>query len=99
MSSVSEMRCWEIMRCSGSENCPARLFVDIPCWEIARIIGANLTAQDVCRDCVVYIVKANGPVLTESELEEIVEYREVMKFVGKCPAYETRIREKSQIAL
>lgn len=98
MSAITEMRCWEIMRCSGSEECPARLFADIPCWELAKIIGTNQSVLDVCRDCIVYIVKANGPILTESELEEIIEYREVMKFVGKCPAYEARIRAKGEIA-
>ena len=99
MSSITEMHCWEIMQCSESDNCPARLFADIPCWEIARIIGSAQSATDVCRDCLVYIVKANAPILTENELEEMIEYREVMKFTDKCPAYETRFRKKNEITL
>jgi len=99
MSSFSEMRCWEIMQCSGSENCPSRLFPDVPCWEIAKIIGTSNYMLDVCLDCIVYIVKANEPILTESELEEIVEYREVMHFVGKCPAFENRYRTLQEIIL
>jgi len=90
MSSVSEMTCWEIMQCSSSENCPARLFPNVPCWEIAKILGASHVTLDVCQDCIVHIVKANEPILTENELEEIIEYREVMRLVGKCPAYDNR---------
>ena len=92
MSSFTKMRCWEIMQCSGSENCPARLFPDVPCWEIAEILGASQSVLDVCQDCLVYIIKANKPVITKDELDEIIEYREVMRFVGKCPAYENRSR-------
>lgn len=90
MTSASKLRCWEIMRCSSSENCPARLFPDVPCWEIAKIIGASQATLDVCQDCLVYIIKANEPILTNDELDEIIEYREVMKFAGKCPAYDNR---------
>lgn len=96
MSSISEMRCWEIMQCSGSENCPARIFPDVPCWEIARIIGSDQSTMGVCQDCLVYIVKANEPILTADELNEIIEYREVMRFTGKCPAYENRYVESEE---
>ena len=99
MSSFTEMRCWEIMQCSGSENCPSRLFPDVPCWEIAKIIGASSYVLNVCQECIVYIVKANEPILTEGELEEIIEYREVMKFAGKCPAFESRYRTVNEITL
>jgi hypothetical protein len=85
------------MQCTGSEKCPARLFPDIPCWEIARIVGSVQECKQVCSDCIVYIIKANSPLLTEDELEKMIEYRDVMKFVGKCPAYETRIRTDREI--
>ncbi|MDW7772285.1 MAG: hypothetical protein SCH71_05270 [Desulfobulbaceae bacterium] len=76
------------MQCKKSEKCPARLFPNIPCWEIATVVGTTDFLLDVCRDCLVYIIKASEPILTEDEMEEIIEYREVMKFVGKCPAFE-----------
>ena len=90
MSSFKEMRCWEIMNCTETEDCPARLFADIPCWEVARVLGTNRAALDVCTDCIVYIIKAKEPILTEEELDAIVAYRDVMRFVGKCPVYESR---------
>ncbi|MDH3329571.1 MAG: hypothetical protein OEM01_10090 [Desulfobulbaceae bacterium] len=87
------------MRCSGSEHCPARLFPDVPCWEIAEIIGANATVIDVCQDCIVYIVKANEPILTENELVKIFEFRKAKRLVGNCPAYENRLLTEKETAM
>lgn len=87
------------MQCSGSENCPSRLFPGLPCWEIAKNLGTSHYVLDVCLDCIVYIIKANEPILTENELVEIFEFREVMRFTGKCPAYESRYRTTGEISL
>jgi hypothetical protein len=95
MTSYAKMKCWEIMQCSESESCPARLYPDINCWEIAEILGASQSILSVCEDCLVYIVKANGQILTDGELEEIFEYRELSRLsrlIKNCPAYDNRYR-------
>lgn len=90
MSSFKKQKCWEIMNCEESDNCPARQFPDTPCWEISRNLDTSHEFFKVCEECIVYILKSDKQVLTENELNEIIEYREVMRFVGKCPVFDNR---------
>ena len=88
MTSHAKMKCWEIMQCLESESCPARLHPGVHCWEIAEILGASQSSLSVCQDCLVYIVNANELILTDAELEEIFEYRELRRLIENCPAYD-----------
>jgi len=90
MTLIKNMPCWEIMHCADSEECPARTYPDIPCWKIAELLGAGATALNVCEECIVYLVKANDPILTPSELEDILKFRNILWYIDRCPAFASR---------
>ncbi len=90
MTPIKDMPCWEIMQCSGTENCPARTHPDVPCWEIAEKLGTSQSVMNICSDCIVYVVKTNDPILTRNELVEIMSHRNIGGFSKECPAYDSR---------
>lgn len=90
MSLTKNMHCWEIMHCLGAGDCPARTYPDIPCWEIAALLGADMTALNICEECIVYLVKSYDPILTAQELEEILKMRNILWYLERCPAFEKR---------
>lgn len=96
MYSHSKIHCWEIMQCSDSERCPARMYPDIPCWEIAEVLGASQSLLRVCHECIVYIIKAGEQILTDAELDEIYNYRELRRFVKTCPTYDNSYRYENK---
>ena len=71
------LSCWEIMKCEGTESCPARKTPETPCWEIASQVGDYRSAFNVCKDCVVYMLKEGSPTLTEHEIQGIMEKKGV----------------------
>ncbi len=68
-----EWPCWEIMKCEGSDNCPAKQNPDKPCWEIASTINDYRSAFNVCKDCIVYLLKQEDTIFTDQELRVIME--------------------------
>ena len=86
MTSLAKMHCWEIMNCSESDSCPAKVFSDIPCWEVAAILGASESLLNICQECIVYIINVDEQVLTDDEVDEILEFRGLSGFAGSCPA-------------
>ena len=99
MSLPEKLHCWEIIKCEESENCMASRFPDVPCWEIDHIYGTGQGVLDVCRECKVYLLKENDLLLTGNEIQDIIQHREVMKFVKKCPAYNNRLRNDDGMAV
>jgi len=73
------------MQCGETKDCPARVHTDIPCWEISEKFGTGQSVMNICSDCIVHIVKTNDPILTLKELDDIMEYRNMVKQVDKCP--------------
>ena len=71
----SEWPCWEIMKCEGTEDCPARKSPGENCWEIAREMDDYRKAFNICKDCVVYMLKAENTVLTELEMQTILKQK------------------------
>lgn len=71
MPSIKELACWEIMGCDDSLNCPARQDPHRPCWSIAKEIFDYRTGFDICRDCIVYVVKNDLLVLSAHDIDEI----------------------------
>ncbi len=69
----SDWPCWEIMKCKGTENCPARQHPDKSCWEIARELDDYRSAFNICQDCIVFMLKEGNTSLTEKEVQTIVE--------------------------
>ncbi len=67
--------CWEIMKCEGTEDCPARKRPDLNCWEIASEMDDYRKAFNICEDCIVYMLKAESTILTEQELQTIIKHK------------------------
>jgi hypothetical protein len=68
----SDWPCWEIMKCEGTEDCPARRRPDLNCWEIANEMDDYRKAFNICKDCIVYMLKAENTVLTKQEVHNIM---------------------------
>lgn len=75
MGSRSIWSCWEIMLCQNPENCPAKKNPERPCWEIASELDSDMHALNVCRDCIVRLVREKNPLLSNKEIFEILKVR------------------------
>lgn len=69
----SDLPCWDIMKCKGTESCPAREQKEKNCWEIARELDDYRSAFKICQDCIVYMLKNGNSVLSDSEVKTIVK--------------------------
>ena len=72
MGSRSDLFCWKIMQCKNSNNCPARKNPGKPCWEIASELDDYRNASNICRDCIVHMLKL-GNSLSNREINDIVK--------------------------
>ena len=73
MGSRSDCFCWEIMRCDKS-NCPARQNPAKNCWEIAMEKDNDYrNVFNVCRDCIVHVLKSDTSVLSNLEIQKILD--------------------------
>jgi len=62
------------MQCDKSEKCPARKHPEKPCWEIvARNDDDYRHFFNVCRDCIVHVLKTGSTVLSGKEIKTIVK--------------------------
>ena len=75
MITNSDFPCWEIMKCEGTEDCPARKRPDLNCWEIASEMDDYRKAFNICNDCIVYMLKAENTVLTKQEMQTIMKQK------------------------
>jgi hypothetical protein len=75
MEPNSDWPCWEIMKCEGTEDCPARKRPDLNCWEIANEMDDYRKAFNICKDCIVYMLKADNTVLTQQEVRNIMNLK------------------------
>ena len=75
MKPKSDWPCWEIMKCEGTENCPARKRPDLDCWEIAGEMDDYRKAFNICKDCIVYMLKADNSVLSKQEMKAIMDHK------------------------
>ena len=75
MGSRGDWFCWEIMLCKNPENCPAKANPYKPCWEIAQELDNDFHTLNVCKDCIVRLIKEKNPVLSNQELFEILKVR------------------------
>ena len=73
MGSRSEWFCWEIMLCDNPDACPAKKNPQKPCWEIASELADYRHALNVCRDCIVHIIRVGSPALSNQEIMEIMK--------------------------
>jgi hypothetical protein len=65
------------MGCDGTEECPARKNIDIPCWEFVKEIDDYRRIFDICIDCIVYIIKKEKCTLSEVEIKNIMKKKNI----------------------
>jgi hypothetical protein len=70
MTLISECRCWQIMQCDPETLCPAKESPGEECWDIMG--SHNPCAFNICRDCLVYVVKRKDPSLSPEEVVSIL---------------------------
>jgi len=75
MAPMKELPCWDIMNCT-TKGCPARRFaLEKECWEIVQELEDYRAEFDICRDCLVYVLKNGKAILSEEEMTAISERR------------------------
>ena len=85
MGSRCDLFCWEIMQCENSDDCPAKMNPGKACWEIARESDDYRKANNICRDCIVYVLKVGSEALSEQEIHKIMEKKVSCKLAPRCP--------------
>jgi hypothetical protein len=74
MGSRSDLHCWEIMQCSESKTCRAKKNPEKFCWEVARENHYDYRNYfNICRDCIVHLLKTGSPILSDQEIKNVVE--------------------------
>jgi hypothetical protein len=73
MSPNRELHCWEIIKCRGTEDCPARKHPEKLCWEIAREMNDYRSVFKICQDCVVFMLKNGKIALSEMEIGSLAK--------------------------
>lgn len=63
------------MNCDTSQECLAKSRPETPCWEIASEQNDYRRVLEICRDCVVYMLKSEDSILTQQEIETIMTYK------------------------
>ena len=63
------------MNCDTAQNCPAKSRPETPCWEIAGELNDYRMALDICNDCVVYMLKVENSILSEQEMQSIMNHK------------------------
>jgi len=85
MGSRCDLFCWEIMQCENSDDCPAKKNPAKPCWEIAHDSGDYRSVNNICRDCIVQVLKTGKAVLSKHEIHKIIEKKVSCKISHKYP--------------
>ena len=92
MGSRSDFFCWEIMQCENPDVCPAKKNPGMPCWEIAYAADDYRKANNICRDCIVYVLKVCNSVLSNQEINKIIEKKTSCKLAHRYPRLSAYIR-------
>jgi len=76
MSLRSDWACWEVMKCDHGQasQCPAYQS-DRQCWEVMSEI--DHFSFNICRDCIVYIIKQKNPIFSQEEIVNIMNQKGV----------------------
>jgi hypothetical protein len=73
MGPLNDFYCWEIMQCDKSKNCAAKENPSKSCWEIAKEKNDDYRNHfNICRDCIVKVLKTDNSVLSHLEIRTIV---------------------------
>ena len=82
MSSHIDLQCWEIIKCNNWD-CPARNEPEVPCWEIAKKVGAYVEISNTCRDCIVCIIKKKISVIANKDLQDFIKKKGLYERASK----------------
>lgn len=61
--------CWEVMECERGEDCPARKYPGVRCWELAAELSRHPCVPNICSDCIVYLLLKEKACFSEEELQ------------------------------
>lgn len=84
MTEKQDWHCSKITNCGKKEQCPAGQVEDKACWEIASELGDYRSIMNVCQDCLVYLTHQEDSILSEEEINHIMEKKGVCVLVEKC---------------
>ncbi|HBI14241.1 MAG TPA: hypothetical protein DDY20_01765 [Desulfobulbaceae bacterium] len=78
--------CWEIMKCNPEDaaQCPA-FKSKKPCWEVMRKFDNY--SFNICRDCIVYVVKQKDSIFSLEETLSIMNQKGVDVAGLRCPHF------------
>jgi len=94
MGSRSNLYCWEIMQCKNPVGCLARMNPEKQCWEIASESEDYRMANNICRDCIVYVLKADNSVLSKKEIQKVMKKKPKRSVVNWCMDIESLQQER-----
>jgi hypothetical protein len=77
------------MQCENPTDCPAKKNPKKPCWEIASELDDYRKAFNICRDCVVHLLKLDNSLSNQ-------EINEIMRTKTNCALAHERSRHPSQ---
>ncbi|MHB8789804.1 MAG: hypothetical protein ACYDBT_07965 [Desulfobulbaceae bacterium] len=89
MSLRTDWPCWEIMKCNpeNAAQCPA-FKADKPCWEVMEMFDNY--AFNICRDCIVYLIKQKESIFSKEEILNIMSHKGVDLSAARCPQIKPR---------
>ena len=73
------------MQCENPDDCPAKKNSSKQCWEIASDADDYRKANNICRDCIVYVLKADQSILSQQEIDTILTQKLRCKMANKYP--------------
>ncbi|MDR9501549.1 MAG: hypothetical protein RI601_07115 [Desulfurivibrionaceae bacterium] len=82
--SPEHWHCWTITGCQKKNICPAGQQLEKECWEIVQAMEDFRSYMHVCQDCIVHLFKEKNSVLSETEMDEIMEKKGVCVLASKC---------------
>jgi len=75
MKSVNQKACWKIMQCKTPEKCAVQKQKDTACWETAQEQDDYQFALNICKDCIVYLLKQDNTAFTKQQMSQILQER------------------------
>jgi hypothetical protein len=85
LSHTQELNCWEIIGCKKTDECLAKKNPGEPCWEIAIKAHGYGSSFNICRDCLVFVIKQKPSVLSGEEITKIIATKTKQNISIPCP--------------
>jgi hypothetical protein len=82
-------KCWEVMGCGKQGQCQIWKMAVAgakPCWEVVGSFDDYRSALNVCSDCLVYVLHQGQPILSQTEIADIMGRKARIVSEKGCPA-------------